>query len=211
MRAYIKRILIIAGIGAVCSCGSKDDPQPALPSYLHVPATLSGYTGSGLITITGGSLNLRAEGPETLDASSQTYQGVTGEISDEDINANFTVGQPRPYKERQIVPAQYRAYGYLTVINTITPGTYPMNAQAPSPRGEFADLTLNLPGPQLYLTNSGSLTIDESTLIKSQGSTSLYRVKGTFQAVMFADGIGIPANQQNPTLTGTFDLLLVKD
>lgn len=211
-RHNLKTVGFLLILGMVVSCGPKDEPMPALPSYLRVPATLTDYEGSGLITITGGSLNLRAEGPEVLDAATNTYKGVIGDISGEDISAYFTLGQPRPYRERQIVPNEYWAYGDLSIMNTVTPGTYRMGIrESPGPRGEIADLTMNLPGPQVYISNSGSLTIDESTLIKSQGSSSLYRVRGTFQAVMYADGVGIPTSDRNPTLTGAFDLLLLKE
>jgi hypothetical protein len=208
----IEKLWLLLMIGILVSCEPKKEPQPALPGYLHVPTTLVGYQGSGLITITGGSLNLKAEGAEALDGPTQTYQGVIGDIRGEDITANFTLGQPRPYRDRQLVPNQYWAYGTLSIMRTITPGTYRMGIQAsPGPRGELADLSLNLPGPQVYVTNSGSLTIDESTLVKSSGSASLYRIRGTFQATMYADGVGIPAQQRNPTLSGTFDLLLLRD
>ena len=173
---------------------------------------LHGYTGSGLITVDGGTLSLRAEGPEDLDPATQTYQGVTGSILGEDLTTYFTLGQPRPYKDRSSVPTQYQNNGRLAIINTMATGTYPMGAQAtPGPRGEIADLILNLTGPQLYVTNSGTLTISESTLIQTQGNLFLYRITGTFQALMYADGTGIPATARNPTLTGSFDLLLVKD
>lgn len=206
----IRRIFLLLLLGAVWSCGPKDEPKPTLPSYLRVPATLVGYEGSGLITVTGGPLNLKAEGPETLYAATQTYQGVTGDITGEDVNAYFTVGQPKPYKDRRAVPNQYCAYGNLSIMQTITPGTYRMGIkESPGPRGEIADLTMNLPGPQLYITNSGSLTIAESTLIKTQGNASLYRVRGTFQATMYADGIGI--TERNPSVNGTFDLLLLRN
>lgn len=193
----------------VFSCGK--EPEPALPGYLRLPSSLSGYTGSGLITITGGSLNLRAEGPEQQEASTRTYSGVGGDISGDNLTAYFTLGQPRAYRDLALVPDQYWSYGTLTLRRTFTPGTYPMGGQStPSPRGEIADLTMYLPGPQLYVNNTGSLTVTESTLIRTEGNASLYRVQGTFQATMYADGVGIPANQRNPTLTGSFDVLLVR-
>ena len=173
---------------------------------------LHGYTGSGLITVDGGTLSLRAEGPEELNPATQTYQGVTGTIAGQDVAVYCTLGQPRPYKDRSSVPNQYLNNGRLAIINTITPGTYPMGTQAtPGPRGEVADLILNLVGPQLYVTNLGTLTIAESTRIRTQSNQSLYRLRGTFQALMYADGVGISASGRNPTLTGSFDLLLLKD
>lgn len=209
MKRLASNLLGLALIVLVLSCGK--EPEPSLPSYLRLPAALNDYTGSGLITVTGGSLNLRAEGPEQLDASTRTYSGVGGTISGDNVTAHFTLGQPRPYRDLALVPDQYWAYGDLTVRRAFTPGTYPMGGQStPTPRGEIADLTMYLPGPQLYVNNSGSLTITESRLIRTEGSASLYRVQGTFQALMYADGVGIPADQRNPTLTGSFDMLLVR-
>ena len=195
----------------VWSCGPKGEPMPALPDYIPVPASLENYAGSGLITVAGEGLSIEARGPEQLNAQTKTYQGVTGEISGEDLTANFTLGQPRPYKERQSVPNQYLANGKLSIMQTVTPGTYRMGfGESPGPRGEITDLTLNLTGPQLYVAQSGTLTIEKSALVKTQGSYSLYRVQGTFKVTMYADGVGIASGQQYPTLTGTFDLLLVR-
>lgn len=184
-------------------------PQPQLPSYLRVPATLNGYAGSGLITVAGGGLNLRAEGPEQLNATTNTYSGVLGQISTGDINAYFTSGQPRIYRESSQVPNDFQSNGALAIINTVSPGTYPMNAQAPSPRGEFADLVLRLPGPQIYNSQGGSLTITESTLIKTQGTSNLYRIQGTFQATLSGSGLGTTPGKPID-VSGTFDLLLVQ-
>ncbi len=93
-------------------------------------------------------------------------------------------------------------------MGTVKPGTYRIDFQeSPSPRGKIADLTMKLPSSQLYTTNFGSLTIDESTLIKSQRTSSLYHIKETFQAVVYAYGIGI--TECNPSQTSSFDLLLL--
>lgn len=193
----------------VWGCGSKDPVDTALPAYLKMPASLSGYAGSGLITIDGG-LSLKAEGAEHLDATTNTYSGVQGDISDDDLLSTFTLGQPRVYSESSSVPAQYRANGELRFINAITPGTYRMGTkESPGPRGEITDLTLNLPGPQLYISQTGSLTIAESTLIKSEGSDSLYRIKGSFQVILNGSGIGTTPGKEIP-VSGSFDLLLVK-
>ncbi|GAA4459182.1 hypothetical protein GCM10023189_32450 [Nibrella saemangeumensis] len=210
MKSIRKGALWVVLVASFWACNKGKDPEPALPSYLRVPASLDSYAGSGLVTVEGSGLSLRAEGPEQLNASTKTYSGVLGDISQDDIYVNFTVGQPRPYKERTSVPNQYWAYGSLRIMNTLTPGTYRMGIQeSPGPRGEIADLTMNLPGPQVYVTNSGSLTVTESTVIKTEGSSTLRRVKGTFQAVMYADGMGIPTSGRNPNLSGTFDVLLL--
>lgn len=196
----------------VWSCGPKDKPAPALPDYISVPTDLEKYTGSGLIIITGERLSIEARGPERLNTATKTYKGITGDISGEDLTANFTLGQPRPYRERQLVPDPYLANGKLSIMRTITPGIYRMGfSESPGPRGEITDLTLNLTGPQLYVAKSGTLTIDKSTLVKTQGNYSLYRVEGTFKVIMYADGIGIATGQQYPTLTGSFDLLLIRN
>jgi hypothetical protein len=193
----------------VWGCGGKDPVDTALPAYLKLPTSLSGYTGSGLITIDGG-LSLRAEGTEHLDATTETYSGVLGDISQDDLLATFTLGQPRIYNESSSVPAEYRANGELRFINAITPGTYRMGTkESPGPRGEIADLTLNLPGPQLYISQTGSLTITESTLVNSEGSDTLYRIKGSFQIILKGSGIGTTPGKEIP-VSGSFDLLLLK-
>lgn len=207
MRCFGKITGLILLVILIWSCGG-NDPQPTLPDYLADPGDLAGYQGSGLVTIDGPGLTLRAEGPERLDASTQTYSGVTGRISGDDLNIRFTLGQPLPFADRTLVPNQYKAFGTLSVMNARTPGTYPMGGQSqPTPIGAISDLTLNLPGPQLYINNTGNLTITESTRIRSVGGYSLYRVQGTFQANMYGTGVGI--SQREPTFTGTFDVLLV--
>lgn len=210
MRKAINLICVLAMIVSVLSCKKDPDPQAQLPSYLRVPTTLVGYAGSGLITVAGGGLDLRAEGSEQLNTTTNTYSGVSGQISTGDINAYFTVGQPRIYKESSQVPVDFRSNGTLAIINTVSPGTYPMNAQTPSPRGEFADLILNLPGPQIYNSQGGRLTITESTLIKTQGATNLYRVQGTFQASLTGSGIGTTPGKPID-VSGTFDLLFTQN
>lgn len=154
---------------------------------------------------------MTATGPERIDVVTKTYQGVNGDISGEDLTATFTLGQPRAYNERLAVPNQHLANGKLSIMRTITPGTYEMGFDAsPGPRGERTDLTLNLPGPQLYVAKSGTLTITRSTVVKTEGIFSLYRVEGTFKVTMYADGVGIASGQHYPVLTGTFDLLLAR-
>lgn len=208
MKRFIRQIWVLIGVVAVWSCGPKEEPQPALPSYLRVPSVLEGYTGSGRVEINGLGPAIVAEGPEQLNTGTNTYSGVLGDVISEDVTAYFTLGQPRTYKESYIVPQEYRANGNLLIMNTITPGTYQMGIfGVRGPRGELADLTLNLPGPQLYIANSGNLTISESTLIKTQGQNTLYRIVGTFEATMYATGTGV--TQRNPVLTGSFDLLLL--
>lgn len=210
MKRYGLRWLWVLIIVLVYSCGPKD-PQPALPSYLIIPADLSSYSGSGLITVTGEGLSLRAEGPEHIATPTSTYYGVTGNVLQDDINAYFTVGQPRAYRENSSVPAQYRANGWLQIYNTVTPGTYRMGIQEqPGARGEIADLILNLPGPQLYTMQNGSLTISEVTTVKTQGAKLLKRIQGTFAVSATASGLGTTPGKVIP-LTGNFDMLFVKD
>lgn len=211
VKSFFAQILILCLSVVLWTCGPKNDPDPELPDYLIVPSMLEGYEGSGLITIEGEGLSLRAEGKERLDASTQTYRGVLGEINGEDVTANFTLGQPRPFRERSQVPGQYRSYGTLSILRTLEPGTYSMGIQGtPGSRGEIADLTLNLPGPLVYVTNSGTLTLTAVSLLRTQGEYSLYRLEGTFEATMYVDGVGVPAGQRNPSLIGRFDLLLVR-
>lgn len=209
MKRYINQIWIISVLALVWACGPKQEPEPSFPGYLRIPANLDGYAGSGLITVSG-DLSLRAEGPEALDANTKTYSGVLGSIGTDDITAQFTVGQPLNYAKTYSVPAQYQANGQLLTKNAIQPGTYPMGFQSqPTPTGAQADLIMNLPGPQLYSARQGTLTISESTLIKSEGSDKLYRIQGTFQTSLFGTGIGAMSTKDY-NVTGTFDLLLVE-
>ncbi len=210
MKRYASYFFVLVLMVSLWTCGKKDpDPQAQLPGYLRIPATLTGYVGSGRIAISGG-LNLLAEGPEAQDASTKTYMGVSGKIVIGDITANFTVGQPRTFAESYAVPAAYQSNGQLLVINAIDPGTYPMGFETrPTPTGAQADLILNLPGPQLYQARSGTLTISESTLVKAEGQNKLYRIQGSFQAALFGTGVGLPSTKDY-AVTGTFDLLLVE-
>ena len=188
MKRIINQAWVVIGLLVVWSCGPKKDPQPALPGYLRIPALLEGYTGSGRLA-TSGALTLLAEGPEQLDKKTNTYSGVRGDMTfGRDINIEFTVGQPLPYKETGSVPFELRASGTLVLIGTTAPGTYPMNARKPTPKGEFADLVINMPGPQIWGNTDGSLTITETTLVKSEGGKNLYRVVGSFEATLYASG-----------------------
>jgi len=187
-------ILIVALMG-LFGCGK--DPQPELPDYL----SLETATGSGLVEITGG-LTLTGRGPERLDGTTQTYSGVRGTISGDNLTADVTFGQPRPYRESYLVPDQYLTNGELRIMNTLEVGTYPMGIRAqPTPRGAITDLTLNLPGPQLYTAQTGTLTIANVTTI-----STFKRVQGTFTVVMNATGLGTIPGKSIP-LTGRFDLL----
>lgn len=207
MKRYSLYGIVLALVAGLWACGGKDpDPQAQLPGYLRIPATLTGYEGSGLITVDG-ALSLRAEGSEVQNATNKTYTGVQGSINS-GFKANFTVGQPLPYKQNGTVPDEYQSNGQLVLINTIDVGTYPMGFESkPTPIGAAADLTLNLPGPQLYTARLGTITITESTLIKSEGGSSLYRIQGSFQTALFGIGVGAPSDKDY-NVTGTFDLLL---
>ncbi|GAB3569805.1 hypothetical protein GCM10027578_24940 [Spirosoma luteolum] len=201
-----------------CSSSSTSDPTPApdptagLPSYLVVPTSLAGYKGSGQVTVTGGGLNLKAEGTEQFKSATNTFSGITGAINSQGnttVYVNF--GQAKAYSDNNLVEAQYQSNAVLTLLKTTAPGTYPMGkSQTPAANGGLADLVMNLPGPQLYVTNSGNLTVTESTVVKTEGALTLNRVKGTFQAQVYRDGFGISRDDQTPTLNGTFDLLLLK-
>jgi len=57
------------------------------------------------------------------------------------------------------------------------------------------------------LARLGTLTITESTIIKTEGIDKLYRIQGTFQVAMSGAGIGATSKDYN--VAGTFDLLLV--
>ncbi|UFH57513.1 hypothetical protein [Spirosoma sp. KNUC1025] len=209
MKRFANRLVAVLGVVLVVwVCGPKKEPEPALPGYLRIPASLKGYEGSGLITVSG-DIDVRAEGPEDLDAFLNTYSGVGGYVIKDAINAQFTVGQPAEYAKTYTVPAQYQANGQLLTKNALQPGSYPMGFQSqPTPTGAQADLILNLPGPQLYNAKQGALTIAESRLIKTEGPDNLYRIQGTFQTTLFGTGIGTVSSKEY-TVTGTFDLLLV--
>ncbi|GAB2566560.1 hypothetical protein [Spirosoma areae] len=113
-------------------------------------------------------MTIRAEGPEHLDPAKNTYSVVLGDVVTTDITVKFTVGQPLPFEQTYSVPTEYQANGQLLVINALVPGIYPMGYQSkPTPTGATADVILNLPAPQLYSARLGSLTITESTLIKT--------------------------------------------
>ena len=161
-----------------------------------------------MVAITG-DLNLRAQGPEALDPSTKTYSGVLGYVSTGDITAQFTVGQPRIYNENGQVPYQYQANGQLLTLHALEPGTYPMGFRSsPTPTGARTDLIMNLPGPQLYQAQLGTMTITESTILKTQGSSKLYRIQGSFQTSLSANGTGVVSGKEY-AVSGTFDLLLV--
>ena len=104
---------------------------------------------------------------------------------------------------------EYQANGQLLTLDAMEPGTYPMGFQSgPTPTGARTDLIMNLPGPQLYQARLGTLTISESSIIKTEGKSRLYRIQGTFQTVLYGTGAGAPSNRDY-NVTGTFDLLLV--
>jgi hypothetical protein len=194
----------------IVSCGP-NERDPGLPDYLLIPSSLAGYAGSGQVTLSGGRLQLHMAGPEQLNSSTKTYSGVGGRLIGDDVVIYFTDGQPLAYRDRSQVPADLKAFGELSLYGNAGVGTYPLGGQAaPSPRGEIADLTLNLPGPQLYVANSGTLTINQNTLVRSEGDLALHRLTGSFRASMYADGPGLTAGERTPTLEGTFDVLLVK-
>ena len=195
-------ILIVALIG-LFGCGK--DPQPELPDYF----SLDNATGSGLVEITGG-LTLTGRGPERLDAATQTYSGVRGSISGDNMTADVTFGQPRPYRESYLVPNQYLTNGELRIMNTLEVGTYPMGIRAqPTPKGAIADLTLNLPGPQLYTSQTGTLTITDVSTTQGEGR-SFKRVQGNFTVITNASGLATTPSKDIP-LTGRFDLLFLSN
>lgn len=211
MRHYNRLLALVIGLTVIWSCGPKSDPKPALPDYFLVPGSLSAYQGSGQIVITGG-LSVNATGAEHLDVATKTYMGVTGTISNSNsLQAGFTAGQPLGYKDRDLVPAQYQANGDFAIVGPLAVGNYPMGIrESPGPRGEFADLTLNLPGPQIYFAQTGRLTVAEVTVIKTEATDILYRIRGTFQTTVFGSGVGVTVNKPIDT-NGTFDLLLVSN
>ena len=94
-------------------------------------------------------------------------------------------------------------------MNIFKKGSYPMGLMTPTPKGEIADLSLNLPGPQVYITDQGSLTVDEITLMRQEGNSTLYRVQGSFDANLIGSGTNV--TEREPHVTGTFDVLLVSN
>ncbi|RRB06284.1 hypothetical protein [Larkinella rosea] len=66
---------------------------------------------------------------------------------------------------------------------------------------------LNLPGPQLYNTEQGSLTVESSTTMRQEGTYSPYRICGNFNAPLGGDGTDI--TNKHPQVSGTFDVLAV--
>ncbi len=205
MKRHTKYSLAVL-IGLIWGCGGKE-PDVAYPDYLNLPGSLVGYKGSGLIDINGG-LSIRVTGVEKLDNSTNTYSGVLGSADAQGALALFTAGQPLPYDQSSTVPVEYQSNGELRIMNTNAVGTYPMGIDSqPTPTGAITDLTLNLPGPQLYFTRSGTLTIDESTIVKSEAGVNLYRLRGTFQATMNASGVGTTPRKPID-VTGSFDVLL---
>jgi hypothetical protein len=208
MKRYWSHLFILVLSVGLLSCGKGEEPEAQLPSYLSLPSTLAGYRGSGQLTLSG-DLSLHVEGPEQLDPATDTYSGILASIRPGYVLAQFTAGQPLAYAQSATVPAQYEANGELSINNTSEPGTYPMGIESePTPTGVIADLTINLPGPQLYYTRSGSLTITNKTLIQEQDGNRLYRIQGTFRATLDATGRGTTPGKALNT-SGTFDLLLV--
>lgn len=196
--------LLISALVGLFSCGN--DPQPELPDYL----SLNSASGSGLVEISGG-LTLTGRGAERLDIDTQSYSGVIGNISGDNLTANMTFGQPRPYRESYIVPNEYLTNGQLRIMNTLAVGTYPMGIRAqPTPTGAIADLTLNLPGPQLYTSQTGTLTISTVSTVQGSGGRYFRRIQGRFTVVMNATGLGAIPGKDIP-LVGSFDLLFAQN
>lgn len=199
IRGVIVSLLLIG----VWSCNPKE-PEPDLPDYLQMPSSLSNYKGSGRVTVSGG-LTLQAEGPERKTGNNWTGVLAAGVIDGIAIDATFE--QPLNFDERNTVPEQYRSYGTFRIENTKAVGTYPMGLMTPNPRGEIGDIFLYRPGARVYIAKEGSLTVEESTLIKVEGNKSLYRIRGNFDANLIGDGPGV--TERYPNVTGTFDVLSV--
>lgn len=87
-------------------------------------------------------------------------------------------------------------------MNTLKVGSYPMGLMNPNMNGAIADLVIDVPGSVYYITQEGSLTVDESTVLKTENGSSLYRVKGSFDA-------NLTGGPKATHVTGTFDVLLV--
>ncbi|KAA9341171.1 hypothetical protein [Larkinella humicola] len=186
--------------------GCNKDPDPELPSYLVIPSSLSNYKGSGRISISGG-LTLAAEGQERVQVGGKISGVLASAYFGDGVLINATFNQPRIFSESSQVPAEFRSNADLRIIKTVNSGTYPMGLMDPNPRGEIADLVLNLPGPQIYITEQGSLTVESSTIIRQEGTYSLYRIRGNFDATLGGYGTGI--TNKNPQVSGTFDVLAV--
>ncbi|GAA4464880.1 hypothetical protein GCM10023189_44770 [Nibrella saemangeumensis] len=207
MKSFRQQFVLIGLLVGLWACNKEKDPSPALPSYLRVPTTLSGYKGSGKLTISGKSVNLAAEGPEQQQANSR-YSGVVAEAIGIDlIRIRSTFNQPLDFANTSTVPAEHRSNATLRIMNITKTGSYPMGLMSPTPRGEIADLEINQPGPALYITSAGSLTINEITTVKQEGSLVLRRLKGTFDATLFGTGTNIP--DKEPHVAGTVDVLLL--
>ncbi len=172
-----------------------------------MPSSLSGYKGTGRIAINGG-LTLVAEGQERVQTGGKISGVLASAIFSNEVLINATFGQPRIYAESSVVPSNSRSNGELRISNTIRAGSYPMGIKMqPTPKGEFASLILNLPGTLLYISQEGSITIESSTLVKQEGSNSLYRIQGTFDVNLHSDDSGNP--NPDPHVTGNFDVLAV--
>lgn len=198
---WLKYLLVLIMLGC------NKNPDPELPGYLVMPSSLSNYKGSGRLFITGG-LTLVAEGQERVQTGGKISGVLASAAFSNEVLINATFGQPRIYAESSIVPSEFRSNGELRISNTIKVGSYPMGIKMqPTPKGEFADLTLNLPGSLIFISQEGSVTIEASTLIRQERSYSLYRIRGTFDSNMHSDDSG--ATNRDPHVTGTFDVLAV--
>ncbi|MFD1145349.1 hypothetical protein ACFQ4C_29760 [Larkinella insperata] len=204
-----KAAIWIVGLLMVALAGCNKEPESDLPNYLVMPSNLSGYDGSGRISING-DLTLQAEGLERVQDGGKISGVLASAPGGNVVIVNATFGQPRIYKESSIVPRESRSNGVLRVYNTIQVGSYPMGIDMnPNPRGEIADLALSLPGPTHYITRQGSLTIESSTLIKTEGEYSLYRIQGSFDANLHTEDLG--TTNIDPHVTGNFDVLAVSN
>ncbi|MFD1140797.1 hypothetical protein ACFQ4C_06745 [Larkinella insperata] len=200
----IRAVTAVLFIALMAGCNKDRDID--LPDYLVMPSSLANYKGSGRITINGG-ITLAAQGREQVqDGGTVSGVGASASAGDE-VWMYATFNQPRTYEQSSMVPAEHRSNATLTIMRTINKGSYPMGLMSPNPRGEIADLVLNLPGPVTYITNAGSLTIEQSTLVRQEGSSSLYRIQGTFDASL--TGYGSNVSNKNPQVTGTFDVFAV--
>ncbi|RCR67054.1 MULTISPECIES: hypothetical protein [Larkinella] len=204
----MKKVSIwLVGLLFVGLSGCNKEPEPDLPAYLVMPSNLASYKGSGRVSITG-DLTVSAEGQERVqDGGKISGVQATASAGDE-VFIYATFNQPRNYAESSMVPSEFRSNAVLSIMRTISAGTYPMGTlMKPNPRGEISDLVLNLPGPQLYNTEQGSLTVESSTIIRQEGTYSLYRIRGNFNATLGGYGTGI--TNKHPQVSGTFDVLAV--